>query len=721
MSDNFPEKNIADKLTQLADAFRGITPGSIRFPDNYPGKRMADKIDELIAVVREGEVIGDYDKLKNKPAVDGVTLDKDTASADVGLATLRQVDRIRALIGGEPGGELEYLELPAENLIDEANKLLHQIGDIMDLLYPDLVTASNEVEAKADANAGGLAAETAAREAYDQEQDAKLQALNGHYYPLDGYDFGKSLDVKTPNPDDTALLTTYAMTMEGASDPSEIIEDTVIKNEYDGVEFVWNAAGQVWTDWGIGNIVTASNEHLGVVKGNSQTGDGNVSVKPDGSMKMVDYGAVWDNIVDLGNFKQGNIPAGNTDVLLGPDTNGGSPNTRPLSDFQMAIPSGNTNILLGPTTIGGNPNTKPLAELQTAINAGNTNVLLGPNTNGGNLNTKPLSDFQSSIVAASNQLLTAPVTTGGQPGNKPMSDYQSSIPAGSTNVLLGPSTDGGNPTTKPLSDFVQKSVPLNSIDKTTTPIIIQNNNPGNYNQGIRINIDSGRWAGIIFGGRPNTKDNVDSVGYSSDQTIPATRNGTWWIASNPDGDLVLSQTALNGGSQLQGLLIKRNGRAYISSSGVYGPATAVLTPDVLNIEEFKKVLYANQLYIPSTDTSTAAANPFFYSSPNYLVLTVNTSLRLASLTGFLQLGANFTGAWDITAITIPKAYLPLNSYVMANSTLNSNNVNAPAILPVCSYFNPSGDGSGNQSMVWRLPPIESGKYKQVFINASWYY
>jgi hypothetical protein len=65
------------------------------------------------------------------------------------------------------GGELEYLELQAESLIDEANKLLHQIGSIFDLPYPDLVTASNAVEKKADANTADVAKKLGRQTKYD--------------------------------------------------------------------------------------------------------------------------------------------------------------------------------------------------------------------------------------------------------------------------------------------------------------------------------------------------------------------------------------------------------------------------------------------------------------------------------------------------------------------------------------------------------------------------
>ncbi|MDR1249307.1 MAG: hypothetical protein LBK63_08400 [Treponema sp.] len=148
-----------------------------------------------------------------------------------------------------------------------------------------------------------LEAETAAREAYDQQQDAKLQTMNGHYYPLDGYDFGKSLDVKTPNPDDVALLITYAMTMEGVVNPADIIEGTVIKNEFDGVEFVWNAATQAWLDWGIGNIVTSGNDHLGVVEGTADPGDGSkdgfVTVLSGGPMKTIGFAELKTVVGDI--------------------------------------------------------------------------------------------------------------------------------------------------------------------------------------------------------------------------------------------------------------------------------------------------------------------------------------------------------------------------------------------------------------------------------------
>jgi hypothetical protein len=157
-----------------------------------------------------------------------------------------------------------------------------------------------------------LEAETAAREAYDARQDQKIQTLNGHYNPIEPYDFGKTLDVETPNPDDVALLNTYAMTLEGVDDPSRIIDGTVVKNLFDGVEFVWNGTSQTWLDWGVGNIVTAGNDHLGVVEGTADPGDGSkdgmVTVHPGGTMEAIGVSALKTQV--------GNIDAA-LDLIIG--------------------------------------------------------------------------------------------------------------------------------------------------------------------------------------------------------------------------------------------------------------------------------------------------------------------------------------------------------------------------------------------------------------------
>jgi hypothetical protein len=223
-----------------------------------------------------------------------------------------------------------------------------------------------------------LAAEAAAREAYDHRQDAKLETLNGHYFPLDGYDFGKSLDVKTPDPDDIALLTTYAMTMEDADDPTGLIDGTVVKNEFDGVEFVWNIATQAWFDWGVGNIVTAGNDHLGVVEGTADPGDGSkdgfVTVLPGGGMETIGFAALKGGLAGETSRAEGveaeiyaEVAAVQHDVLSRIDlTNDAAGAAQETADGKQPIIAARVgsadSILLAPAAAGGQPGTKALSE-----------------------------------------------------------------------------------------------------------------------------------------------------------------------------------------------------------------------------------------------------------------------------------------------------------------------------------------------------------------------
>jgi hypothetical protein len=187
-----------------------------------------------------------------------------------------------------------------------------------------------------------IAAETANREAYDEQQDQKIQTLNGHYYPIEPYDFGKTLDVKTPVPEDIAALNDYAMSIEGVDDPSQIIDGTVVKNLFDGVEFVWNATNQTWVDFGIGNIVTASNDHLGVVEGTADPGDGTkdgmVTVLPGGTMKTLGFAEMKTAV----GGKQDALPAkaGATDILTAPASKGGTPGTLQVGTSAGTVAAG---------------------------------------------------------------------------------------------------------------------------------------------------------------------------------------------------------------------------------------------------------------------------------------------------------------------------------------------------------------------------------------------
>jgi hypothetical protein len=182
------------------------------------------------------------------------------------------------------------------------------------------------LSADAKATADQIASAVTELQAYDQMQDQKIQTLNGHYYPLDAYNFGHTLDVKTPNPTDVAALNTYAMTMEGVSSITDIIDGTVIKNLFDGVEFVWNSIDQIWVDWDIGNIATASNDHLGVIEGTPDPGDGSAdgfgTVISGGKIKTIGFLELKDRIANMETGKvsvQQNPEYEGKDLVIGQD------------------------------------------------------------------------------------------------------------------------------------------------------------------------------------------------------------------------------------------------------------------------------------------------------------------------------------------------------------------------------------------------------------------
>jgi hypothetical protein len=233
------------------------------------------------------------------------------------------IQRTGTLKGFDTSTDITIPALPTENLEDVASRKQDKI--------PTVLGEKDVVIAEADGGIDGttyklsevldtskykipsnkavsdaLAAETIARQAYDAEQDLKIQTLNGQFYPLDPYDFGKTLDVT--NQGDVSLINTYAITMTpNASATSDIRDGTVVKNLFDGVEFVWNAVSQTWLDWGIGNIVTAGNDHLGVVIGTAEPGDGSkdgaVTVLPGGKMEVLGFDTVKTQVSTLASGK----------------------------------------------------------------------------------------------------------------------------------------------------------------------------------------------------------------------------------------------------------------------------------------------------------------------------------------------------------------------------------------------------------------------------------
>jgi hypothetical protein len=123
--------------------------------------------------------------------------------------------------------------------------------------------------------------------------NSKISTLNGAYYVLDSYNFGKTLNEN--DPEDILILNTYAIAnTPGASSMDDVYNDTVIINEFDSAEYVYNKISELWVKYPNGYLTIATNEHLGVVKGtqppadpDDESKDTYVQVLADGAMKLV--------------------------------------------------------------------------------------------------------------------------------------------------------------------------------------------------------------------------------------------------------------------------------------------------------------------------------------------------------------------------------------------------------------------------------------------------
>jgi hypothetical protein len=123
--------------------------------------------------------------------------------------------------------------------------------------------------------------------------NSKISTLNGAYYVLDAYEFGKELDVL--DPDDVSILNTYAIAnTPNASSMADVYDNTVIINEFDTSEFVYNKISELWVKYPNGYLTIATNDHLGVVKGtqpptdpDDESKDTYVQVLADGTLKLV--------------------------------------------------------------------------------------------------------------------------------------------------------------------------------------------------------------------------------------------------------------------------------------------------------------------------------------------------------------------------------------------------------------------------------------------------
>jgi hypothetical protein len=128
--------------------------------------------------------------------------------------------------------------------------------------------------------------------------------------------------------------------------------------------------------------------------------------------------------------------------------------------------------------------------------------------------------------------------------------------------------------------------PTSAAD-ANSPLVIGSANGKNfsYNEGIRImrftsdGADSSGtvWSGILLGAkRGDFASAVDPAGYDAATPSPTglLGNATWWLASNPNGDFIVSQSAPSQySSSINGLYIKRTGEMYYGNNAE-GPVAA---------------------------------------------------------------------------------------------------------------------------------------------------
>jgi hypothetical protein len=301
---------------------------------------------------------------------------------------------------------------------------------------------------------------------------------------------------------------------------------------------------------------------------------------------------------------------------------------------------------------------------------------------------------------------------------------QDKIPSGSDKVLLGPATEGAHPGTMLLSDFLQANVENNNKPEKSA-LVITPTNDNFYNEGMRLNFAPNLWSGIVLGGKPGTLSGMEALGYNANQSDKALRQATWWIASNTSGDFLIAQSSAGAPKNPYGIYLKRDGTGFIGQTGTTNEENQILTEKVLDYANIR--LYAADLGLPTANQSTATTNPFFQTGKS-LTLTINQRLKLAILNGWVQVGNNFTGGYDISQIAIPCKYLPKSDkqgYVMFNINLDTPATGKQtAPKAIAGYLTCPADDSGSKSILLRFGPagsIGAGEYTEAFFDTTWFY
>jgi hypothetical protein len=258
--------------------------------------------------------------------------------------------------------------------------------------------------------------------------------------------------------------------------------------------------------------------------------------------------------------------------------------------------------------------------------------------------------------------------------------------------------------------------PIDTNDKTS-PVIIKGSRGWTYNEGIAIerftadgsDTGTGSWSGILLGMRRNADPSspLDPIGVNTTTPTPTgiAGNATWWIASNPSGNLEITQSANTG----NGLTLARNGRIFYGNKDI---TDLLMGTGVIR-------LYSIDLGVRTDSASTC----FYKAEPNKKDLCLTVKNNIAYLNGWVLLSGTYTGGTQISTdtLTIPNLYLPKvasQTYLMMNPVLDHGGTGAKAAAAT-GYMTTPSTTTGSTTLAFRSSPVTAGAYVEVFFNETW--
>jgi hypothetical protein len=176
------------------------------------------------------------------------------------------------------------------------------------------------------------------------------------------------------------------------------------------------------------------------------------------------------------------------------------------------------------------------------------------------------------------------------------------------------------------------------------------------------------------------------------------------------GGCIFNKIKLNA---LSPYIIANKG-ALVSSND---PGKVAIDPDsgIMSVNNGLLRISANTLGVPFTDQSTANTNPVY--APNTLILTINLLSRMATLNGWVVIGANFTGGGQLPIFSIPNQYLLLNS--VSPNTIFIPVIHKPSISVAACYCDNPSSSVGDTPILFTFPAFSASANAQIYFDTTW--